>query len=333
VLSVGTMFQSKSLVFALAAAACAVAEPQTYFHTTHGQGGSYTSITHGAASAPGHAHAPLAYKVSPVTHRPPPPPSQYRPAAAYRPQPAQAAYRPPQPGSYSGPRAGGGRPTYGEKCSLDYQEKYAEICTPTLETSCTTEAVANGLRLTEEYYCYPVTRTVCTEFEDIELVEVCAVAYSLEEVPSKATLADVKWEKECKEEVFCTNPHSAGAYHAAAYCKEQVKSVCSLYPVVYPVEKTVFLQLPQPYDTCITKEILLPRVKCQQVSEKRCTTVAKTFQADDIDIDKCKVELGQEQCQQTTLKLPRQACLEKFKKTKLVYEEVEDDQPGYRSAF
>jgi len=344
VLTVGTMFHSKSLVFVLAACGLSVgsAEPQTFFHTKHGEGGSYTSISHGAATigSSGGYSPPTAYKVSPVRpayHRQPTTyqqPTSYRQPKTYQ-QPS--AYQQPsvyQPSAAAGyPRAQSAAPTYGEKCLIDYQEEYAEICTPTLETSCTKEAVSNGLRLTEEYYCYPVKRTVCTEFEDIDLVEVCAVAYSLEEVPSKATLAEVKWEKSCKEEVFCSNPHSAGAYHAASYCKEEIKSVCSLYPVVYAVEKTVFLKLPQPYDTCITKEIILPRVKCQQVSEKRCTTVAKTFQSDEIDTDKCTVELGPQQCEQATFKLPRQGCLEKFKKTNLVYEEEEVEEPSVQSSY
>jgi len=340
---VGTMFQSKSLVFLLCAACLGSAVGQSYFHTTHGNGGSYTSISHGSANSyagPSHAVAAASpvYKVATVTAR-----SSYhrQPASGYQQPAAAAAYQQPssyrQPSSYhqqpatSYPRPHSASPSYGEKCSIDYKEEYAEICTPTLETDCKKESVPNGLRLTEEYKCYPVVRTVCTEHEDIDLVEVCAVAYSLEEVPAVATLVDVKWEKDCRDEVFCSNPHSAGAYHAAAYCKEQIKSVCVLYPVVYPYEKTVFLKLPQPYDTCITKEIILPRLKCQQVSEKRCTTVAKTFQSDDIDIDKCTVNLGNQQCQQTTLKFPRQGCLEKFKKTKLVYEEVEEE-PGYKSA-
>merc|ERR1719341_1026260 len=132
----------------------------------------------------------------------------------------------------------------------------------------------------------------------------------LQEVPSEAQLVEVKWAKACHEEVVCINPHSAGAYHASAYCKEQIKNVCMVSPAVYPVNRPVVLKLPQPYDTCITKEIILPRIKCQQITTKKCAT-------------KLRVEDNDELCQQSTLKLPRQACLEKFTQTKVVYEEQE----------
>ena len=43
-----------------------------------------------------------------------------------------------------------------------------------------------------------------------------------------------------------------------------------------------------------------------QVTEKKCATVPRTIDNDDITTDKCTAGLGQEVCQQTTLKLPRQ---------------------------
>jgi len=337
---VGTMLSSKSLLFFCIGSIAG----QSFFHTTHGNGGSYTSITHGAAASIGSA-GPV-YKTQPIvaaqtyaqpaaTYSQPaatysqPAATYHQPAATYH-KPAASYHKPAPVVSYakptyrqqpSYPEPHAAAPTYGEKCALEYEEKYAEVCTPTLETNCEHDQVADGIRISQQYDCYPVTRTICTEYEDIELVEVCAVAYSLEEVASTSRLVDVKWEKECKEEVFCENPHAAGAYHSASYCKEQIKSVCALYPVLYPVDQTVVLRLPQPYDTCITKEIILPRVKCQQVTEKRCVTIPKTVTANPVDIDKCTVSLGPEQCTENPIKLPKQACLETFKKVKLVYEE------------
>jgi len=344
------MFSLKSLL-----CLCCVSSlnAQTFFRTnlSGSSGGSYSSVTHGASShsAPSSSYAPAARSYAPVSspsYAPAPSPS-YAPAPAYntysqpkqvykvtplKPTYSQPAYSQPtysqptysQP-TYPQPQASA--PTYGEKCSLDYVEKYAEVCVPTLETDCGHEKVPNGIRITEEYDCYPVTRTICTEHEEIELTDVCAVSYTLQEVASYASLVDIKWEKKCTEEIFCENPHSKGAYHAAAYCKEQIKSVCVLQPVVYPIEVPVILKLPQPYNTCITKEIILPRVKCQQVSENKCATRPKTENAPAISIDKCTVTLGQELCQDSPVKLPRQSCLETFKKTKLVY--GEEQGPAY----
>jgi len=266
------------------------------------------------------------YKTTPVRQAYHQPVTTYhRPAATYQKpvttyQKPVTTYHQPSATQYSRPVAAAPRPQYGEKCTLDYVEEYAQVCTPTLEKECTQELVPAGVKLSQEYDCYPVTRTVCAEDEDIEIVEVCAVSYTLEEVPAEAQLVDVKWEKKCVEEVVCVNPHSIGAYHASAYCKEQIKTVCVLGPVVYPAKAPVLMKLPQPYEVCITKDIVLPRVKCQQVSDKRCATVPRILPGDEVSIDRCTVSLGQEVCKDTNIKLPRQACLEKFTKTKLVYE-------------
>jgi hypothetical protein len=42
--------------------------------------------------------------------------------------------------------------------------------------------------------------------------------------------------------------------------------VCEQNPTLVPVVAPLNLKLPKPVDTCITKEIVLPRVKCQKVS-------------------------------------------------------------------
>ena len=45
------------------------------------------------------------------------------------------------------------------------------------------------------------------------------------------------------------------------------QSVCYDSPVVKDVLREVVMKLPQPYEVCITKEIALPRVKCNQVHD------------------------------------------------------------------
>ncbi len=44
--------------------------------------------------------------------------------------------------------------------------------------------------------------------------------------------------------------------------------VCEQNPVLVPVVAPLNIKLPKPVDTCITKEIVLPRVKCQKVSTR-----------------------------------------------------------------
>ena len=78
---------------------------------------------------------------------------------------------------------------------------------------------------------------------------------------------DVKWEKSCVEDTICVNPHHAvGGYAAPTHCVEEYRHICYLSPVLYPVIKKVIIKLPQPVETCINKQVLLPRLECDRVS-------------------------------------------------------------------
>jgi len=134
-------------------------------------------------------------------------------------------------------------------------------------------------------------------------------------------LVDVDWVKECKDEVVCQQPHSHGAYHKDSYCKEQIKSVCYDSPVVRPVERQVVLKLPQPYEVCIIKEIVLPRVKCTQISENKCSHGQLVRDGEEMYVDKCNVNFGEQQCHHSQIRLPKQGCLKTLKQVKNVYEE------------
>merc|ERR1712200_60344 len=127
------------------------------------------------------------------------------------------------------------------------QMKMFRFVFPTLDSDCSSEKTKDGVSTTEQYDCRPITRTVCTEYEDYDQIEVCAVSFNLQQVDTSAKLVDVDWVKECKDEVVCQQPHSHGAYHKDSYCKEQIKSVCYDSPGVRPVERQVVLKLPQPY--------------------------------------------------------------------------------------
>ena len=132
------------------------------------------------------------------------------------------------------------------------------------------------------HFLCQVTKTVCTETDEISDNEVCAYSFTLKPVETEAKLVDVKWEKSCADDTICINPHHApGGYAGPTDCVEEYRHVCHLSPVLYPVIKKVILptlsqyisnhvlqvviKLPQPVETCIHKQVLLPRVECQQV--------------------------------------------------------------------
>ena len=66
---------------------------------------------------------------------------------------------------------------------------------------------------------------------------------------------------------------------------------CQQLPELVPVMKPVSVKLPQPEETCIIKQVLLPRVECQQVKERRCMVVPEVQDGPEVKIDKCSVEV------------------------------------------
>merc|ERR1711922_129316 len=209
---------------------------QTFYHTSD-IGGSYTRVSHGTNTGfSASASTPIKPAVTSTYHQPaPPPPSTYHQPAATFHQPAPTFHQPaatfhPPAATYHQPAASPYhspvKSSYGNKCVLDYTDEDVQICVPTLDSDCSSEKTKDGVSITEQYDCRPITRTVCTEYEDYDQIEVCAVSFSLQQVDTSAKLVDVDWVKECKDEVVCQQPHSNGAYHKDSYCKEQIKSVC-----------------------------------------------------------------------------------------------------------
>jgi len=93
----------------------ALSSPQSYFHTTHGNGGSYTSISHGSGSPPVHevpvraqsrsyrAPAPTQHKPKPFIHHAQQPTTYNSPAPAAYHAPLTATYHSPTPTTYHSP--------------------------------------------------------------------------------------------------------------------------------------------------------------------------------------------------------------------------------------
>jgi len=311
---------------------------QSYFHTNHGDGGSYTSITHGHGGAtPGlqAAYHPPVKTQAFVHHQTS---SYHAPAQPAYHAPAQVAYHAPAPAyhapapSYHAPAhaAHGPATNYGEKCSLDYVEESAEVCVPTLETNCDQEDGGNGVELHQDEKCHDVVRTVCVERHDVIDNEVCAYSYQLKPVVSEAQLVEAHWEKVCHEDVICLNPHHqvSSAYGAPAYCHEEIHETCHLEPTLVPVIRPVTISLPQPVEVCINKQIILPDIECHKVTDRACMLVPRAAKGYKYQIDKCTVDLGEPACQETVLQLPRQACLEKIQKVRTTYTAEEVSYSG-----
>ena len=66
--------------------------------------------------------------------------------------------------------------------------------------------------------------------------------------------------------------------------------------------------LPYPLEKCVTYPILLPRISCTQVEDKKCMAVPRVREGLLLTVNKCSVTFGDPECSETVLTLPRQGC-------------------------
>jgi len=196
------------------------------------------------------------------------------------------------------------------KCQLDYVESHEEVCIPTFKTDCDKEDVPGGVVIKHHDQCDDVVKTVCTEHHDIDDMEVCAYSVSMLAVEAEAKVSTAVWKETCHEVKECV-PAPVQGYHAPA-CNQVIRHECHQDPSLVTVSKPVHVKLPQPEQTCIIKQVLLPRVECQQVKERRCMLVPRAMPGPEVKIDKCSVEVGEPQCSEVILQLPRQKCPSKL---------------------
>merc|ERR1712001_279299 len=150
----------------------------------------------------------------------------------------------------------------------------AEVCTPTIETTC--EDVALPIKIIEDIpYTYTVTRTVCTESIDVVPQEVCTYSYEQVTEDTTAKTVEVTFEKQEKVQMVtvCQPGHQGyGGYghsYGHNYCKEVAQTTAYNVPVVTPVDVPVEVAYPEAIKTCVDKPISLPRVTCEDILEDR----------------------------------------------------------------
>ncbi len=306
--------------------------------------GSYASFTHHGTSYGynhGHPHgpaepiyynskAPEPHKPEPAPYKPEPAPYKpeptYKPEPAYKPHPAPSY---PHPPAYSHPAPAYHQPHYGyeepkHNCTVQDVTEQAEVCTPTVQTTCESVEVAIK-RIVPGEYCYEVASTVCTESEETFDNEVCTYNYEKKYEDTTAKTVEVTFKRETNVQmVTVCQPHHGYGYHSYGhqYCKEVAQETVYNVPVVTPVDVPVRVGYPEAAKTCVNKPITLPRVTCETKTEQKCVEQPEV-QDDTETLEKCTTELGEPDCQQVELSLPKQACVE------LVYGYAEDKHPKY----
>lgn len=100
--------------------------------------------------------------------------------------------------------------------------------------------------------------------------------------------------------------HYGGGEHQ--YCREEYQTQSYKVPLVTaPLQVTVTVSVPEPVQTCVTKDIVITEVVCQDIEEQKCFNVAK-YEDGTNTVDKTETVLGEPNCNAVTLTLPTQAC-------------------------
>jgi len=220
------------------------------------------------AGGPPPPPAPPIFHDSPVVHPAPPPPP------------------PPAP-----------EPVYTDrKCRIEQIELLAEVCLPTIVKDCGPVALKER-RVEGKESCVEVARTVCTESEESVDNELCYYTYTDGQVEGEVKSVDVSYDLKCED---------APSHYGHGYGKDQSK-VCYNKPKLSPATSSITLETPVPEKQCENRPVMLPRVKCEEVVEKRCFQLPSA-DLDSTTLEKCSTQLGAPKCRQVPVKLPRQVC-------------------------
>merc|ERR1712117_240486 len=262
--SQATMFPPRIFVICTSLPLVAVAQYQAqvkaFVHHELPQTGAQYHKPAPAYNAP----APSYGQPAPSYGAPAPAPSYGAPAPARgygHPAPAAPSYGHPPSHQVHGPGVVKSHQSDPGQCHLDYVEKTEEVCVPSFKTDCDKESVAGGKVIKHHDQCYDVTKTVCTESHEIVDMEVCAYAFTARVVEAEAKLVDAVWTEACHDTQECLPGPPSHGYHAPA-CNHVIRHECQQLPELVPVVKPVSVKLPQPEETCIIKQVLLPRVEC-----------------------------------------------------------------------
>merc|ERR1719320_1480842 len=198
-----------------------------------------------------------------------------------------------------------------QNCSLVSEMATAEVCTPSLQTTCTTMELAVK-NIVDKEECRIQQGTVCSIIEQENDHEICIYKYQEKSEEASATNYEIIFEKECQLQMKTVCQPSAGAGYNKIedqYCKEEEQKTCYKVPMLMPKQETVTVTYPEPIMECVQKPITIPQVTCQDVNEEKFFIAPKILD-DIILVEKCEVSLGAPSCQVLELILPKQVCTE-----------------------
>ena len=92
-------------------------------------------------------------------------------------------------------------------------------------------------------------------------------------------------------------------------CKDVEQETCYNVPRLSPVSVPAQLSWPVTRDQCQDQPLSVTRIRCEQVVSEKCILVPEVEQVEERE-EVCRTELGEPECRNETLELPRESCIE-----------------------
>merc|ERR1712098_588875 len=167
-------------------------------------------------------------------------------------------------------------------------------------------------------YCFDRVLTICEETNTVVQREICTYVYEREDVTAPCTTTQVTYEEksETMKVTTCSPVEKGygggyGYQHANQHCREEYQTQAYKVPLVTaPLEVSCSLAYPAPKEVCVTKDITITEVKCEDKVENKCFNVAEFIDATNT-VDQKEIIVGDPSCEEITLTLDTQACQQK----------------------
>jgi len=201
----------------------------------------------------------------------------------------------------------------------------AEVCVPAFAEQVTPVTLAVK-EVVDNDYCFDRVLTICEETNTVVQREICTYVYEREDVVAPCTTTQVTYQESSETMKVTTCGVQPPAYghgygHAPAYghpapeyhgehqlCHEEYQTQAYKVPLVTaPLEVTCNLAYPAPREVCVTKDITITEVVCNDQTENKCFNVAKFVDATNT-VEQQEIIIGEPSCEELTLTLPTQVC-------------------------
>ena len=183
----------------------------------------------------------------------------------------------------------------------------AETCTPTFTTICEDVTVA-VIKVVDREQCFPVTKTVCSESVSTVPNEICVYQYGPKTVDTTAKTVSVVYTTPCVDQRVTVCDPGYGYGHDV-HCKEVAQETCYNAPALEDDIQPVAVIFPEPAEVCVQKPISLVVVSCEDLTEEKCILVPEVEEGTEVH-QVCSPQLGEPDCQDIVLDLPKERCIE-----------------------